>query len=91
MTYNRREIMLNAWSKYRRTAHMGISFAKCLRLAWYEAKRTAMNGKRLVVAVVINGDEKTVYNTCDLSEAEFNLEVAKRAFCTSVGSIRVAC
>lgn len=40
MTYNKREIMTNAWIAYKayQTRGFSNSFASCLRHAWYQAR-----------------------------------------------------
>lgn len=87
MKYNKSEIMKAAWCKVRR---FGWAMSNALRIAWMEAKRAAMNGRLMKVVVLVDGVEKLVTMTRDLCEAEYNLSVAKRAFCTSEGSILLA-
>ena len=48
MKYNLREIMLRAWSLYRKGD--GLSFAECLHRAWISAKAEPVNAERIAAA-----------------------------------------
>ena len=90
MKYNRREIMLIAWSKYRRTAHMGVSFGQCLRLAWYDAKASHNSGKTFEVWCETSDGMSIIARTNDESEAYRRLEYARRAWCTTSAYVKAA-
>lgn len=90
MKYNRREIMTAAWYKYRRTAHMGISFGQCLRLAWYDAKAANNYGKTFEVWCETEHGMRMIDRTNDESEAYRRLAYASRAWCTANAYVKAA-
>ena len=52
MKYNLREIMLDAWSLFRK---MGITFSEALHRAWLSAKAQPVNTRRIEAAKALAG------------------------------------
>ena len=78
MKYNRSEIMKAAWRNYRCNT---VTFAQALRMAWYEAKKTAARynvyGKRIhddsVVLLLVNATDNAAQECKYLSRYRFDV------------------